>query len=64
MRSTASAWPNVIDRAPGLGSRAAYLSQVIRDKLIEHALYIGQHGEDLPEIRECKWAGDATKSLP
>ena len=54
----------MIDRVPGLGSQAAYLSQLIRDKLIEHAQYIRQHGEDMPEIREWKWVGDATKSLP
>ncbi|MHB8916146.1 MAG: phosphoketolase family protein, partial [Thiobacillus sp.] len=50
---------DVIDRVPGLGSQAAYLSQFIRDKLIEHAHYIRQHGEDMPEIREWTWAMNA-----
>ena len=46
---------DVIDRVPGLGSRAAYLSQIIRDKLIEHAQYIRKYGEDMPEIRNWMW---------
>ena len=46
---------DVIARVPSLGSRAAYLSQFIRDKLTEHEQYICQHGEDLPEIRNWKW---------
>jgi xylulose-5-phosphate/fructose-6-phosphate phosphoketolase len=45
----------VIDRVPGLGQRAAFLSQIIRDKLIEHQRYIRQHGDDMPEIRNWKW---------
>ena len=46
---------DVIARVPGLGARAAHLSQFIRDKLIEHDQYIRQHGEDLPEILTWKW---------
>jgi xylulose-5-phosphate/fructose-6-phosphate phosphoketolase len=48
---------DVIDRVPRLASRAAYAKQAIREKLIEHKQYITEHGEDLPEIRDWKWAG-------
>ncbi len=48
---------DVIDRVPGLGARAATLTQFIRDKLIEHKQYIRQYGEDMPEIRDWKWGG-------
>jgi len=46
---------DVIDRVPGLGSRAAYAKQLLRDKLFDHKAYIEQHGEDMPEIRDWKW---------
>ena len=48
---------DVIDRVPQLGSRAAYIKQAIRDKLIEHKQYINQYGEDMPEILNWKWEG-------
>ncbi len=49
---------DVIDRVPGLGSRAAYVKQILRDKLIDHKKYIDKHGQDMPEIRNWKW-GDS-----
>jgi xylulose-5-phosphate/fructose-6-phosphate phosphoketolase len=48
---------DVIDRVPQLGPRAAYATQAIRDKLIEHKQYIAEHGEDMPEILNWRWKG-------
>jgi xylulose-5-phosphate/fructose-6-phosphate phosphoketolase len=50
---------DVIDRVPKLGARAAYAKQAIRDKLIEHKHYIARYGEDMPEILNWRWGGDA-----
>lgn len=47
---------DVIERLPAPGSHAAYVSQAIRDKLLEHKQYIEMHGEDMPEIRNWKWS--------
>src|SRR5205814_1294511 len=46
---------DVIDRVPGLGARAAYAQQAIREKLIEHKQYIAKYGEDMPDIRDWTW---------
>ena len=48
---------DVIDRVPKLGYRAAYLKQLMRDKLTEHWHYITRHGDDMPEVRDWKWRG-------
>jgi xylulose-5-phosphate/fructose-6-phosphate phosphoketolase len=45
----------VIERVPGLVSRAAHARQLFRDKLLEHKRYIDQHGEDMPEIQGWRW---------
>ena len=42
---------DVVDRLPHLGTKGAYLKQLMQDKLIEHKQYIDKHGQDLPEIR-------------
>jgi xylulose-5-phosphate/fructose-6-phosphate phosphoketolase len=45
----------VIDRVKHLGSSAAYVKQMIHDKLLDHREYVDQNGEDLPEVRDWKW---------
>jgi xylulose-5-phosphate/fructose-6-phosphate phosphoketolase len=46
---------DVIDRVPSLGTRHAHLRQLMADRLVEHAEYIREHGEDMPAIRDWKW---------
>jgi xylulose-5-phosphate/fructose-6-phosphate phosphoketolase len=47
---------DVIQRVPGLGPRAAYVQQFLRDKLLDHKRYVREYGEDMPEIREWRWS--------
>jgi xylulose-5-phosphate/fructose-6-phosphate phosphoketolase len=47
---------DVIDRVPKLRSPAAYLRQLVRDKLTEHRNYICQYGQDMPEILNWHWS--------
>ncbi len=46
---------DVIDRLPGLGSKAAYTKQWLQNKLLDHKAYISIKGEDMPEILNWKW---------
>jgi xylulose-5-phosphate/fructose-6-phosphate phosphoketolase len=46
---------DVIDRVPKLRGAAAHEKQLLRNKLIEHKLWISEHGDDMPEIRDWKW---------
>jgi len=51
----------VADVIAKLGPVAAYAKQAIRDKLIEHAEYIREHGEDLPEIQNWRWQSNVAE---
>jgi xylulose-5-phosphate/fructose-6-phosphate phosphoketolase len=52
---------DVVDRVPNLGSKGAYLKQIMKDKLIEHKHFIDKHGEDMPEILNWKWPAQGTQ---
>jgi xylulose-5-phosphate/fructose-6-phosphate phosphoketolase len=53
---------DVIDRVPALVSKAGYMKQEIRDRLLSHKQYINRYGEDMPEIREWKWTSSSSTS--
>jgi xylulose-5-phosphate/fructose-6-phosphate phosphoketolase len=46
---------DVIDRVPGLGTRAAHLRQEMVDTRIRHRAYTREHGDDPPEVRNWTW---------
>ena len=46
---------DVIDRVPGLATRAAVVRQQMVDKRAEHHRYVREHGEDIPEVRDWTW---------
>ncbi len=46
---------DVVDRVPGLGEAAVRFKAFLRNRLIEHKLYIAQYGDDMPEIRDWTW---------
>jgi len=46
---------DVVDHAPKLKNKAAYIKQMIRDKLTTHKEYIRKYGQDMLDIREWKW---------
>ena len=47
---------DVVERVPQLERTGAHVKQQMRDKLIEHKHYIARHGDDLPEVRDWRWA--------
>jgi xylulose-5-phosphate/fructose-6-phosphate phosphoketolase len=48
---------DVIDRVPGLGSRAAQLRQDMVDRRLRARAFAREHGEDPAEIRDWTWPG-------
>jgi len=46
---------DVIDRVPGLGSKAGHLRQRMVDERLRHRQYTRDHGEDIPDVRDWTW---------
>jgi xylulose-5-phosphate/fructose-6-phosphate phosphoketolase len=51
---------DVIDRVPGLGTKAAHLRQHLVDERLRHRQYTRETGDDMPDTRDWAWPfGDA-----
>ena len=48
---------DVLDRVPRLRGASGHLKQMLRNRLIEHKLYVSKYGDDMPEIRDWQWPG-------
>ncbi|TMC08985.1 MAG: phosphoketolase, partial [Chloroflexi bacterium] len=55
---------DVIDRVPGLGSRAALLRQRMVDERVRHRIYTREQGEDAPDVRSWTWSVSAGAPAP
>jgi xylulose-5-phosphate/fructose-6-phosphate phosphoketolase len=47
---------DVIDRVPGLGSRAGHVRQLMVDRRLQARAHTREQGEDTPEVREWRWS--------
>ena len=47
---------DAVARVPQLAGKATDLTRRMQAKRAEHKRYIEQHGEDMPEVRDWKWA--------
>jgi len=52
---------DVIARVPRLRNHAAasVAADLFRSRLLEHRAYVNEYGDDMPEIRDWRWAGHA-----
>jgi xylulose-5-phosphate/fructose-6-phosphate phosphoketolase len=44
-----------LDRLPKLGDAGERLRNLLAEKLRLHGVYIREHGEDMPEVRNWAW---------
>ena len=50
---------DVLDRVPWLRIVGAYAKRALQQKLILHRLHVEATGEDLPEVQNWRWPGEA-----
>ena len=48
---------DAVRRVPRLASRVEEATQRFTEQIQRHKLYVAEHGEDLPEVRNWKWPG-------
>jgi xylulose-5-phosphate/fructose-6-phosphate phosphoketolase len=46
---------DTVDRLPSTGDQGRALKLLVSEKLVEHRRYIGENGQDMPEIRGWRW---------
>jgi xylulose-5-phosphate/fructose-6-phosphate phosphoketolase len=49
---------DVIDRVPRLRDISGHAREWLKNKVIEHRMYIREHGDDMPEVRDWDWSPD------
>ena len=47
-----------VRRTPKLAAHIAEAEQLHSEKMQEHRLYVSEHGEDLPDVRNWTWSSD------
>ena len=46
---------DAIDRVERVAAGGAHVKQRLRDRLVDHRLYVDRYGDDLPAIKDWKW---------
>jgi xylulose-5-phosphate/fructose-6-phosphate phosphoketolase len=46
---------DVIDRVQRFQGTSGWARETLKNKLIEHRIYVRTHGEDMPEVRDWQW---------
>jgi xylulose-5-phosphate/fructose-6-phosphate phosphoketolase len=46
---------DVIERVARFRNTSDHVKEMLRNKLIDHKIYISQYGDDMPEIKNWKW---------
>jgi xylulose-5-phosphate/fructose-6-phosphate phosphoketolase len=47
---------DVIDRVDRFQGTSGWARETLKNKLIEHRIYVRSHGEDMPEVRDWQWS--------
>jgi xylulose-5-phosphate/fructose-6-phosphate phosphoketolase len=54
---------DVIDRVPGLGSRAAHVKEQMKEAILANRVYAHEHGMDAPAITDWQWTAADSSDL-